>query len=57
MDNNASSYTIFAEYVKGKKLTKKKIERLFMERVEHSDYMGSNKGEIIDFLVELSNEI
>ena len=51
-----SSYTIFAEYVKGRKLTPKRILSLFNRRVEKEDWEGSNKQEILDFLYELSNE-
>jgi len=52
-----TSYILFAEYCQGKKLSRKKIEDLFTKRVEHSDYSGSRKDEILDFLVELSNEV
>lgn len=50
-----SSYTIFANWCEGKKLSRQRIEKLFNRRVDRGDYVGSNKSEIINFLFELSS--
>jgi len=50
-----SSYTIFATWCRGKKLSPERIKKLFNRRVDKEDYVGSNKTEIINFLFELSS--
>jgi hypothetical protein len=49
-----SDYTCFAEAVRGRKFSKKTIIRNFNSLVDKEDYTGSEKKEIIEFLMGLS---
>lgn len=42
-----SSYTCFAEWVRGKKLEKGKLRRAFFREVDNGDYLKSEQEEII----------
>lgn len=53
---NWSSYTCFAEYVRGKKIEKRKLRRAFFKEVDKGDYLKSEQEGILEFLIELTNE-
>lgn len=50
-----SSYTCFAEWVRGKKLEKGKLRRAFFREVDKGDYLPSEADLIIESLIELTN--
>ena len=51
-----STYTIFADWCRGKSLTRKRISDMFSRRVDSDDYANKDRDTIIDFLVGLSFE-
>jgi hypothetical protein len=52
---NWSSYTCFAEWVRGRHLENGKLRRAFLRDVEREDYLPSERDSITNFLYELSN--
>ncbi len=54
---NWSSYTCFAEAIKGQGFSKQTIHRWFQKLVDKSDYARSEKKEILAHLEGLSNSV
>jgi len=50
-----SSWSCFAETIKGKKYSKNIIEDKFIELVDSEDYRRAEKEKLVSYLVELSN--
>jgi hypothetical protein len=51
-----SSWTCFCETVIGRKYSKNVLEKKLSELVEKSDFEGSSKKELVEYLFELSGE-
>jgi len=51
-----SSWTCFCETIKGKKYSKKVLEKKLLELVDKSDFDGSSKKELVEYLFELSGK-
>ena len=54
---NWSSYTCFAEAVKGRGFSKQAISRWFNKLVEKDDYAKNEKRAVLGFLIDLSNPV
>ena len=52
-----SSYTCFAEAIKGQKFSEQIIHRWFNKLVDKDDYAKSEKKTVLEFLVSLSNPV
>jgi hypothetical protein len=54
---NWSSYTCFAEAIKGQSFSKQVISRWFNKLVEKDDYAKKEKRAVLGFLIDLSNPV
>ena len=50
-----SSYTIFAEKIRGKNLSQSKICKRFLEEVDKGDYRRREGEAIVEFLMEMTS--